>query len=270
MNTEGQWQLAGNAAERYERVLVPVIFAPWAADLVELAGLRRREHLLDVACGTGVVARLAAQQVGAAGHVTGLDLNQGMVAVARSLPPCSGAAAVTWIEGSALAMRLPDASFHVVLCQQGVQFFPDRPVALREMRRVLVPGGRVFVSVWEGPTPYTIAMWNAVERHVGTDAAATLRKGRASEDPEALLQLMMQAGFRDVQIRARTRTTHLPAVAEFVLQHLAATPVAGAVEALNSSVRAALAEEVRTALRPYADGGGIAFPDATNVVTAVR
>jgi len=270
MNAEGQWQLTGSAAERYERVLAPAIFAPFAEDLVELAQLQDGERVLDVACGTGVVARHAAQKVGTAGRVTGLDLNQGMVEVARSLPPVPGAAPITWIEGSALAMHLPDAAFDVVLCQQGVQFFPDRPAALREMRRVLVPGGRVLVSIWAGPTPYSIAMWNAVERHVGPDAAATFRKSRVGQDPEVLRQLMAQTGFRDVQIRVRTRTTRLPAVAEFVLRHLAASPVAGAVDALPNSAREALAEEVSAALRPYGDGEGVAFPETTNVVMALR
>jgi SAM-dependent methyltransferase len=102
MNTEGQWQLTGSAAERYERVLAPAIFAPWAEDLVELAQLQDGERVLDVACGTGVVARHAAHKVGTAGRVTGLDLNQGMVEVARSLPPVPGAAPIIWIEGSAL------------------------------------------------------------------------------------------------------------------------------------------------------------------------
>jgi ubiquinone/menaquinone biosynthesis C-methylase UbiE len=270
MNTPNQWQLSENAAERYERVLVPAIFAPWAADLLTLADLRQGEHVLDVACGTGVVARLAAQRVGVAGHVTGLDLNPGMLEVARTRPIPPAAATVAWTECSALAMRLPDAAFHVVLCQQGVQFFPDRPVAVREMCRVLIPGGRALVSIWEGPTPYTTAMWNAVERHVGPDAAATLRKSRTTEDPEALRLLMMQAGFRDARIRARTRTARLPDVADFVLQHLAATPVAGAVEALSNSARRALAEDVRTALQPYAERDGIAFPDAANVVIGIR
>jgi SAM-dependent methyltransferase len=179
MNTPNQWQLSGNAAERYERVLVPAIFTPWAADLVALAKLRPGERVLDVACGTGVVARLAAERVGPEGHITGLDLNEGMLEVARSQPIPAGAAAVAWVQSSALGMRVPDSSFDVVLCQQGIQFFPDRPQALREMIRVLVPSGRVFTSVWEGPTPYTTAMWNAVARHVGADAATTLRKSRA-------------------------------------------------------------------------------------------
>lgn len=269
VNAGNQWQLVGNAAELYERELVPRFFAPWAADLVELADLRNAERVLDVACGTGIVARLAAQRVGPAGQVTGVDLNAGMVAVARSRPSSPGAA-VTWVEGSALAMNLGDASFDVVLCQQGFQFFPDKPAALREMKRVLVPRGRVLLSVWEGATPYNVAMAAAVERHVGPDAAATLRKSRTGPDLEAMRHLMEEAGFRAVQIRRRTLTTRLPAVAGFVLRHLAASPVAGAIAALSDGVRAVLAEEVSTALRTYADGDGVAFPEVTNVTMAIR
>jgi ubiquinone/menaquinone biosynthesis C-methylase UbiE len=166
MNAEGQWQLAGNAAELYEDVLVPTVFRPWATDLLELADLQHGERVLDVACGTGIVARLAAEQVGIAGEVTGLDLNAGMLRVARSLPAPPGAP-VTWVEGSALAMPLPNASFDVVLCQQGFQFFPDQAAGLQELKRVLVPGGRMLLSIWEGATPYTSAMAAAVQKHVG-------------------------------------------------------------------------------------------------------
>jgi ubiquinone/menaquinone biosynthesis C-methylase UbiE len=269
MNADGQWQLAGNAAELYEDVLVPAVFKPWGADLVELADLRHGERVLDVACGTGVVARLAAQQVGTTGEVTGLDLNAGMLLVARSLP-APPRAPVTWVEGSALAMPLPDASFDVVLCQQGFQFFPDQRAGLHEMKRVLVPGGRVLLSVWEGPTPYDVAMSAAVERHAGPEAATSLRGSRNCPDPASVRHLMEDAGFRDAQIRARTLTRRLPRIADFVLRHLAATPVAGAVAALSEDARAALAGEVSMALRPYEDGDGIAFPEVANVLTAVR
>jgi ubiquinone/menaquinone biosynthesis C-methylase UbiE len=149
MNADGQWQLAGNAAELYEDILVPTVFRPWATYLLELADLRQGERVLDVACGTGIVARLAAGQVGMAGEVTGLDLNAGMLRVARSLPSPPGAP-VTWVEGSALAMPLPDASFDVVLCQQGFQFFPDQAAGLQEPKRVLVPGGRVLLAAGVG------------------------------------------------------------------------------------------------------------------------
>ena len=269
MNADGQWQLAGNAAELYERVLVPTQFQPWAADLVELADLRHGERVLDVACGTGVVARLAAQHVGTTGEVTGLDLNASMLIVARSLPAPPGAP-LTWVEGSAQAMPLPDAAFDVVLCQQGFQFFPDPRAALHEMKRVLVPGGRVLLSLWEGPTPYTVAMSAAVERHAGLEAATTLRRSRYCPDPESVRHLMEDAGFRDAHTRARTLTRRLSGVSDFVLRHLAATPVAGVVAALSEGARATLADEVSIALRPYEDAEGIVFPEVVNVVTGLR
>jgi hypothetical protein len=113
-------------------------------------------------------------------------------------------------------------------------------------------------------------MWNAVERHIGTDIATTLRKSRSIEDPEALRRLMIQVGLRGVEIHHRTRTARLPAVADFVLRHLAATPAAAALEAVGDRVRRALAEDVDTALRPYADGDDVEFPETVNVVIGVR
>jgi ubiquinone/menaquinone biosynthesis C-methylase UbiE len=263
-----QWQLSGNAAELYERYVVPYFLGPWAPGLVEVAALRPGERVLDVACGTGVVARLAAQQVGTAGQVTGLDLNAGMLAVARALSPPPGAP-ITWVEGSAVAMDLADAQFEVVLCQQGLQFFPDKPAALREMHRVLVPGGQVVLSVWETTVdPYHLALGPAVERHVGTEAARRLLASRMVPDPAELSHLLVDAGFREVHIHSSRMMKHLPALETLVLWHLAATPVAEAVAVLPEEARAALARDVRIALQPYADGDGVIVPDATNVATA--
>jgi ubiquinone/menaquinone biosynthesis C-methylase UbiE len=268
MRQPEQWQLSGNAAELYERYVVPYFLGPWAPGLVEVAALRPGERVLDVACGTGVVARLAAQQVGTTGQVTGVDLNAGMLAVARVLPPPPGAP-ITWVEGNAVAMHLADAQFDVVLCQQGLQFFSDKPAALREMHRVLVPGGRVVLSVWEKTVdPYGLALWEAVERHAGTEAVMRLRASRMVPEPEELSQLLVEAGFRDVHIRASRMTKRLPALETLVLCHLAATPVAEAVAALHEEARAALARDVCIALRSYADGDGVVVPDATNVATA--
>jgi ubiquinone/menaquinone biosynthesis C-methylase UbiE len=233
-----------------------------------LAALQPGERVLDVACGTGVVTRLVAAQVGATGQVTGLDLNAGMLAVARALPSPSGAS-ITWVEGSAIAMDLPDASFDVVFCQQGFQFFPDKPAALREMHRVLVPGGRVVLSIWKAAGPYTVAVEEALTRYVGTEAAA--RYGAASRmvpEAEALHRLFLEAGFRAVHIRPSVMTIRLPPIETFVLCHLAATPVAGAVAALSEEGRLALARQVRRALQAYTDGEGVAIPNETNIVTA--
>jgi ubiquinone/menaquinone biosynthesis C-methylase UbiE len=119
------WQVAGNAAEIYERELVPAVFGPWARRVVVLAELEPGVRVLDLACGTGVVARLAADVVGRDGRVAALDLNPGMLRVAAALPQAGGAA-IEWVEGNAQTLPFADGSFDVVCCQLGLQFFPDR------------------------------------------------------------------------------------------------------------------------------------------------
>ena len=133
---------AGSPAEIYERHMVPAIFAPWSADLLALVKPQPGERVLDVSCGTGIVARNAASMVGGTGRVVGIDMNASMLEIARS-----NDAPVEWREGDALAMPFLDQEFDVVVCQQGLQFFPDRSKALREMHRVLVPNGRLGIAV---------------------------------------------------------------------------------------------------------------------------
>src|SRR6188508_856929 len=106
---DGQWQLDGSSPELFQRYLVPAITSKWAQDLVNRAEPRAGEAVLDIACGTGVVARLAAKLM-VSGHVTGLDLNAGMLGVARTLP--SEGAPIDWIEGSALDLPFPSGNFH--------------------------------------------------------------------------------------------------------------------------------------------------------------
>jgi hypothetical protein len=142
-----RWQLACGAAELYERYLVPAVTLPWALDLVDRVGVGPDARVLDLACGTGVVARTAASRVQGAGRVAALDLNPGMLTVARSLAPATGPS-IEWYEGSALALPFDDGEFQVVLCQLGLQFFPDRRRALQEILRVLALGGRVGASVY--------------------------------------------------------------------------------------------------------------------------
>ena len=163
---EEQWQVAGSAAQVYERELVPAIFGPWAPRVLDLAAPTTGERVLDVACGTGVVARLAAERVGADGRVVGLDLNPGMLVVARSLPVEAGP--IGWVQATAGRLPFPDGSFEVVCCQLGLQFFPDRAAALAEMARVLVPGGRMVVMVWRSidHSPGFAVLAAALDRHV--------------------------------------------------------------------------------------------------------
>lgn len=267
MSEQSGYQISGNAAQLYVQYSARYFTGPWVPELVGLAALRPGERVLDVACGTGVVARLAAPQVGPTGKVTGLDFNAGMLATARALPPPSGAT-INWVEGSAVAMDLPDASIDIILCQQGLQFFPDKPAALREMRRVLVPGGRVLLSVWKSAGPYNIAVGEALEKHVGTETATKYRASRVVPDAEDLRCLFLEAGFRAVEVRPSSRIVRLPSIEKFVLGHLSGSPVAGAVAALKEEKRALLAKQVKSALQPYAEGDGVAVPDETNIAMA--
>jgi ubiquinone/menaquinone biosynthesis C-methylase UbiE len=176
MSQSERWHLGGSAPEVYEAELVPAIFAPWAPLLVAKAALGQGERVLDVACGTGVVTRLAAAQVGIAGHVVGLDLNPGMLARARASSVREGAS-VEWREGDAGALPFDAATFDAAFCQLGLQYFPDRQRAAREMHRVLKPGGRLVVLVWRGlaHSPGFQALAAALERHVSPEAAAVMR-----------------------------------------------------------------------------------------------
>src|SRR4030095_12890191 len=152
-------------------------------------------RLLDVACGAGVVARLVATRVGQEGRVVGVDLNTGMLATARMLPQSPTGVSVEWLEGNVTALPFPEAAFDAVLCQQGLQFFPDKPAALRDMRRVLVPTGHLVLSVWRGIAhcPWQRAVADALERCVGTDAATAIRGAFALGDREELRSLITAA-----------------------------------------------------------------------------
>ena len=262
-----QFELRGNAAELYERITVPYLLGPWAPGLVEAAQLQPGERVLDLACGTGVVARLAASHVGVTGHVTGLDLNTGMLTVARSLPAPLGAA-ITWMQGNAVAMDLPEASFNVVVCQQGFQFFPDQPAALSEIHRVLAPGGRLLLGVWKSAGLYNVALADALEQHVDAATATRYRASRVVPQASALHQLLVDAGFRDVDIRTSELTLRLPPLEQFVPRHLSALPVAETVAALSEERRAALARQVSVAFKDYADTDGVALLDEMHVAIA--
>ena len=267
MITNEQWQLTGDAAELYERYAARYILAPWAPRLLELAQVAAGERVLDLACGTGVVTRLAAERVGPSGSVIGLDLNPGMIAVARSVAAPSGAR-VEWVKRSALETRLPAASFDVVVCQQGFQFFPDRPAALREMRRLLVPAGRIAISVWRSTGIYNSAVGHALEALFGSTIASRFCASRAAPGGDELLDAVREAGFDQAKLHVQRMTVRLPPPEAFVLGHLAATPVAPELRAADSPLHRSLVARVARDLARYRTADGVAFPEEVNVVTA--
>jgi ubiquinone/menaquinone biosynthesis C-methylase UbiE len=261
-----EFQIQGDQAERYERWAVPFVLGPWVPGLLDLAELRAGERVVDIACGTGVVARLAARRVTPGGTVTGLDLNESMIATARRLPLPPGLT-IDWHQGSALALPFVDGGFDVVLCQQGLQFFPDRQKALGEMRRVLTPTGRVALSVWTGPSPYFVAQREGLARYVSTQAATSSAAAFSLGDAAELRALLEKAGFRDIAIHHVRMTLRLPPPEEFLLRHLSAVPAGEIVAAAGDEARAALVSHMKEATRAYVDGYGLAIPQEVNVAT---
>lgn len=267
-----RWQLGGASAELYERYLVPAVTLPWAVDLVDRVGVRRGDRVLDVACGTGAVARVAAESVGDGGRVAGLDVNRGMLAVARSLQPAG--AGIEWHEGSALELPFDDREFGVVLCQLGLQFFPDRPAALLEMRRVSTPGGRVAASVFTAidRNPATHALSDALDRHLGEGASLAKRNEHSLADPEELRALFDTAGFAEVRVETVARTVRFASAAEYVRIQFAATPVAALLSDREPSARQRLVDlvsaDVSASLAPYVNDNVLAFPQEVHVALA--
>ena len=219
--------LRATVSQNYERYFVPVIGRPLAGDLLRVASLRAGERVLDVGCGTGVVTRLAAVEVGPDGTVAGLDINPGMLAAARSItPPDMG---IEWYEAGAESMPLPDGAFDVVLCQLSLQFVADRPRGLREMWRVLTSGGRLVLNLPGPAAPMFAILADAMGRHIGPQAAAFVRGVFALYQEAEVQDLLRAAGFRHVKTQAETPALSLPAPRDFLWQYVSSTPLAGVV-----------------------------------------
>jgi ubiquinone/menaquinone biosynthesis C-methylase UbiE len=247
--------LGGSPPENYERYFVPAIGEPVARDLIDRAALRAGERVLDVACGTGVVTRLASEQVGVTGTVAGLDVNPGMLAVARSATPPG--TSIDWHQASAEAMPLPDEAFDVVLCQMGLQFMADKPAALSEMRRVLAAGGRLILNA-PGPTPQPMAvMAQALATHVRPEAAGFVHAVFSLHDDEELRGLVEAAGFTDVVVDRHSKTLRLPPPQDFLWQYIASTPLAEVVAEIAEPARAAIEQRMVDGSEPFVEDGAL-------------
>ena len=253
-----------NAAENYEKYFVPVIGGPFALDLVNDAGLRPGERVLDVACGTGTIARLAAERVGPNGRVSALDVNAGMLSIARSLP---SAVAIKWYETAAESVPLPDQSFDVVFCGLGLQFFADKSAALREMRRVLKPGGRVYIST-PVPNAFFDLFDRAIARHVSEEASAFVHAVFSLNDPREMEALLADAGFTSVATRTRARNIQLPPAREFMWQYIYCTPLMAELPQSGNAQTDALEREVVAAWMPWGSGDGLRYEQSTLVSSA--
>jgi len=241
-----------------------------AEDLVAAAGVTPGDRVLDVACGTGVVARTAAVRSVDAANVTGTDVNPGMLEAAARFAGEAGLGEVAWLECDAAAMPLPDDGFDVALCQQGLQFMPDKSGAMIEMARVLKPGGRLALSVWKTRAPIGAAFATVLDRQFGAGTTAPWEMVYSLGDRDFLHDLADGAGLREAHITLDVKFARHPDPEAFITGAIAGSPIAGTMADLPEAEYARLIKEIVAELADYHDDDGLASPAECLTMTALK
>lgn len=264
-DTVEAFQLSTEAAEIYDAKFVPAIFGEWAPRLIDAASVAPGQAVLDVACGTGVVAREAAQRVGEGGSVVGVDLNAGMLTIAQRLRPD-----MTWRQADAADLPFPDCVFDVVLCQSALMFFPDRSKALREMARVVKIDGTVGVEVWgrlESQPAYSVLV-EVAARHAGPDAVNLLNSYWTLGDLAELATLFETSGLQVMATQTHLGTVRFDTIDEMVRTEVESTPL---VERIDAKTYQRILEDAREALAHFrTPDGRVKAPIEGHIITARR
>ncbi|HRW10886.1 MAG TPA: class I SAM-dependent methyltransferase [Caldilineaceae bacterium] len=266
MSTHTDGQVVATAAEIYDEFFVPALFQGWTSRVADVAALQPGERVLDVACGTGILACEAAERVGPDGEVIGLDINDGMLTVARRKNN-----AIAWRQGDAEDLPFADNTFDAVVSQFGLMFFADRQLALREMARVLRPGGRLAVAVWdcvehvEGYPPLA----DLLERLYGAEVGAAVRSPFVLGNPDLLTGLFADVdGFDNIELHHQTSTMRFPSMHAWLTTEIRGWVLA---DRLDDAQFTALLHEAQPILAPYVQPDGtVALRAPAYIVSASK
>jgi ubiquinone/menaquinone biosynthesis C-methylase UbiE len=265
MNNAADGQVSRSAADVYEEFFVPALFQEWAGRVADAAALEPGHKVLDVACGTGVLARSALDRVGPGGAVTGLDRNDGMLVVARRKSP-----GIDWRSGRAEALPFADDTFDAVVSQFGLMFFEDRVKALAEMSRVLRRGGRLAVAVWASldRSPGYRALTALIERLFGKRIASELEAPFVLGDSAALGALFARAGIVETKISTRQGSARFPSLEEWLRTEIKGWTLADLLDdAQYEALQRKSARHLSEFVRPDRT---VEFTEEAHIVTAVK
>ncbi len=256
-------------AERYDSFLVPVIFRPWAREMIARARPKDGEHILDLACGTGVLVREIIHSDIVPGSLTGADHSPQMLEVARVRATEAGISA-EWVEADAGALPFPDDRFDLAFCQQALQFFPDRPRACRELHRVVKPGGRVALCIQRelAVNPLLRAQAAALDKHVGKEAGDAVRAICGLPDGKAIRKLFEDAGFKDVVVESVSLSLHHPDGRAFAGGAMGGMHTGDKLSMLDIDRRERSIDDFLSGMKECFDGTALNFPHVSTVVTA--
>ncbi len=265
MTATENFQIPLEVAETYEADFVPAIFAEWAPHLLDLADVGPGDHVLDVACGTGIVARTAAPRVEPDGNVVGVDLNEAMLTVAGRVRPD-----IDWRQGDVADLPFDDRSFDAVVCQMALMFFPDRKRAVSEMARVATDDGTVAILV-----PATLEdqpaygpLVEVAARHAGPEAMSLLGTYWAAGDLDELTDVVESAGLRVVGTRTRTGTARAPSPDDLVATEIEGSPL---IDRIDEDTYRRIREDAREALGPFVTADGtLEAPLVCHIVAAQK
>lgn len=258
-------------AESYERFMVPSLFEPWSFHLIQRANPQPGERVLDIACGTGIVARNVAPRVGAQGIVIGLDVNPDMISMARAAAERDHVA-IEWYTSPAEQLPFPDDNFDLVLCQFGLMFFTDRHAALKEMHRVLRTGGRVVLSVWQGLDrhPFYQTLHDVSYQHLGKSSVEVVF---SLGDSKELHKLLTDSGFQHVEIDPMSITARFPQPEAFLAWEIDVDPAeTPALQNLDTEAQkvilAAVRQDIQRPLEEIMQDQQVVLPFHAHIVEA--
>lgn len=266
MSADNSFQLSTSAAEKYESQKVPSVFAPLAEATLAAVLLPEGARVIEVASGTGIVSRLISERLSGEGRIVCTDLNPAMIEVARKMMPPSRHK-VEWFACDVIDLPFADGEFDIAICQQGLQFFPDKPKALAEIRRVLAPGGRLILTCWRTISPLFQAVSDSLRQRVSEKAAKQALGPYSFRDGDVIASLLTEAGFRIASVSSlliNRATPARPAIREEIL----ASPYEKELRDKGAETIDAVVADVDAALEVYREGEGFVVPQEAHLFQA--
>jgi len=267
MHAADAYHLSNDAAEGYEQQKVPSIFGPMARATLNVVSLPEGAQIIDVACGTGIISRLAAERLAGQGRIVGTDVNRAMIEVARRTMPLTNHR-IEWFTCDVTELPFESGAFDIAFCQQGLQFFPDKLKALSEIRRILKTDGQLFLTCWKSVTPFIQAVSDSLRRRIGDEIAEQALRPYAFRDGKVISALLKEAGFEIDGAVGLMVDRHLTPPRQAVRAEILAQPYEQTLRTSGDMTIDAIVEDVVLALKGYDNGVTIAVPAEVHLFRA--